>query len=126
MKGGTSMLGVLERLWVGWLRLRSPAPPPPSRVWMVVSEEAAIAAARHFNDANGHDPWEEWSIKVRPEMIEGRLTWVVRVYCVLWPEEEQWMQVSDTMEYFVDGTTGEFFGFATERSRTIFQRAPMR
>ncbi len=88
---------------------------------MTIAEAEAIEVARAYASANGPLLWDGATLAVRPEEVEGRSAWVVEVADTDPNEGEPWMRTAwAPMRYFVDRVTGELFGYATERSRTLF------
>ena len=90
---------------------------------MSIVETAAIATAREFVQARHGIPWDESSLEVYPDEIEGRSVWVVKASDATPDGEDAWMHpIWQPVLYFIDRETGKMFGFATERSKTIFRQ----
>ncbi len=88
---------------------------------MSITEAEAIEVARAYVSAKGPLLWDEATLAVHSDEVEGRSAWIVQVADTDPSEGEPWMRtVWAPMRYFVDRVTGELFGYATERSRTLF------
>ena len=91
---------------------------------MTIAEADAVEVARRFVSGRGRLNWDEATEAVSVEHHEGRSAWVVKATDSDPSEGEPWMRTAwAPVHYFVDRTTGELFGFATERSRTIFNES---
>lgn len=89
---------------------------------MTITEENAIEAVRKFNLERKREPFDETQVEVRSAVIEHRETWVITAYDPAPTGPSAWMEPTwAPIRYFVDRKTGEMFGFATERSQTIFR-----
>ena len=89
--------------------------------YVSIAETEAIEAVRAHVSAKGPLLWDEATLAVHSEEVEGRSAWVVEVADTDPNEGEPWMRTAwAPMRYFVDRVTGELFGYATERSRTLF------
>ena len=88
---------------------------------MSIAEAKAIAVVQAYVSASTPLLWDEVTLAVHPEEIEGRSAWIVQVADTDPSEGEPWMRtVWAPVRYFVDRVTGELFGYATERSRPPF------
>lgn len=88
---------------------------------MSITCPQAIEAARLFASKNASCAWDDTSVEVQVDIIEGRSTWIVSAKEALDPDQPAWTQIDwKPTSYFVDAESGRILGFANERARTMF------
>ena len=88
----------------------------------MISEREAVDVVRAFLASEKHGPWDDASVRVHIDTVEGHRAWVISALDALPPGDEEWMRGDyERVQYFVDMKTGSFFGFEVRGSRTIFQ-----
>lgn len=90
----------------------------------MISADDAIVSARHWAATRGDKLWDDRTLTVDQEVIEGHHVWSVKAIEALsvdpalaWMEEPQAM-----LDYLVDSTTGDVIGIRTERSTMLSGR----